>query len=74
MIKRAVEESTRVLVSSDGWKLCLRDGDLNELYNLKQDPFETRNVYSDLKDASVVSNLAAEIYRWQESTNDKLKL
>jgi arylsulfatase A-like enzyme len=74
MIKRAVEESTRVLVSSDGWKLCLRDRDLNELYNLKQDPFETRNVYSDLKDASVVSNLAAEIYRWQESTNDKLKL
>jgi hypothetical protein len=47
---------------------------LNELYNLKQDPFETRNGYPDLKYAPVVSNLAAEIYRWQESTNDKLKL
>ena len=38
MIKRAVEESTRTLVSPDGWKLCLRDKDLNELYNLRDDP------------------------------------
>ena len=43
MIKRAVEESTRTLVSPDGWKLCLRDKDLNELYNLRDDPLETRN-------------------------------
>jgi hypothetical protein len=47
LIKRAVEESTRTLVSPDGWKLCLRDKDLNELYNLNEDPFETRNLYSD---------------------------
>lgn len=74
MIKRAVEESTRTLVSPDGWKLCLRDKDLNELYNLNEDPFETRNLYSDRQYAAVVSRLAYEIYRWQEATNDKLKL
>ena len=74
MIKRAVEESTRTIVSPDGWKLCLRDQDLNELYNLKDDPFETRNLYSDAQYASVVSNFAAEIYRWQQATHDKLKL
>jgi arylsulfatase A-like enzyme len=74
MIKRAIEESTRALVSPDGWKLCLRDKDLNELYNLKDDPFETRNLYSDPQHASVVSRFTAEIYRWQDSTNDKLKL
>ena len=73
-IKRAVEESTRTVVSPDGWKLCLRDMDLNELYNLKDDPFETRNLYSDAQYASVVSRLSSEIYRWQETTNDKLKL
>jgi arylsulfatase A-like enzyme len=73
-IKRAVEESTRTLVSPDGWKLCLRDKDSNELYNLKDDPFETRNLYSDAQYASVVSRFASEIYRWQEATNDKLKL
>jgi arylsulfatase A-like enzyme len=74
MIKRAIEESTRTLVSPDGWKLCLRDEDLNELYNLKDDPFETRNVYSNAPYAPVVSRFASEIYRWQEVTNDKLKL
>ena len=74
IIKRAVEESTRTLVSPDGWKLCLRDKDMNELYNLKSDPFETRNVYSDPGCASVISRLAGEIHRWQEFTNDKLKL
>ena len=74
MIKRAVEESTRTLVSPEGWKLCLRDKDSNELYNLKDDPFETHNLHSDAQYASVVSRLASEIYRWQEATNDKFKL
>jgi len=74
MIKRAVEESTRALVAHDGWKLCLRDKDSNELYNLKDDPFEMRNLYSDPQYASVISRLASEIQHWQESANDKLKL
>jgi arylsulfatase A-like enzyme len=74
LIKRAVEESTRAMVSPDGWKLCLRDRDLNELYNLKDDPFETRNLYADGQYASVISALSDEIYRWQKKNNDKLRL
>jgi arylsulfatase A-like enzyme len=74
MIKRAVDESTRTVVSSDGWKLCLRDKDLSELYDLTDDPLETRNLCSDREYASVISRLAGEIHRWQESTNDKLRL
>ena len=74
MLKRAVDESTRTVVSSDGWKLCLRDKDLNELYNLNDDPLETGNLYSDRQYASVISRLGGEIHRWQESANDKLKL
>jgi len=45
---------------------------LNELYNLKDDPFETRNLYLDAQYASVVSRFTTEIFRWQETTNDKL--
>jgi len=73
-IKRAVEESTRAVVSPDGWKLCLRDKDLNELYSLKDDPFEMRNLYSERQYAPVIARLAGEIHRWQESAKDKLKL
>jgi arylsulfatase A-like enzyme len=74
MIKRAIDESTRTIVSSDGWKLCLRDKDLNELYNLKDDPWETRNLYSDREYASVISRYTDEIHKWQESAHDKLKI
>jgi arylsulfatase A-like enzyme len=74
MVNRAVEESTRTVVSPDGWKLCLRDKDLNELYNLKDDRLETRNLYSDPQFASVISRLSGKIHRWQQSASDKLKL
>ena len=74
MIKRAIEESTRTVVSPEGWKLSLRDKDLNELYNWKDDPLETRNLYCDRQYASVISRLADEIHRWQESTRDELKI
>ncbi|PYL71067.1 MAG: hypothetical protein DMF22_07765 [Verrucomicrobia bacterium] len=74
MIKRAVDESTRAVVSADGWKLCLRDKDLNELYNLSDDPRETRNLYADQQYASVISRCAGEIHRWQESAHDRLKI
>jgi arylsulfatase A-like enzyme len=73
-VKRAVEESTRTIITSDGWKLCLRDKDLNELYNLNDHPFETHNLYADRQCASVISRLIADIHRWQESTNDKLRI
>jgi len=73
-IKRAVDESTRTVVSPDGWKLCLRDKDLNELYNLTDDPLETRNLYSDRQYASVISSCASAIHRWQESVHDRLKI
>jgi arylsulfatase len=74
MIKRAVEESTRTIVTPDGWKLCLRDRDLNELYNLTDNPHETRNLYADGQYASVISRLTGEIHRWQALAQDKKDL
>ena len=73
-IKRAVDESTRAVISPDAWKLCLRDKDLNELYNLNDDPRETHNLYEDRQYSSVISRLRGEIHRWQEATMDKLKV
>ena len=73
-IKRAVEESTRTVISTDGWKLCLRDKDLNELYNLNDDPLERRNLYASERYTAVVSRCRDEIHRWQESTRDSLKI
>jgi hypothetical protein len=46
IIKQAVDESTRAVVSPDSLKLCLHDRDLNELYNFRDDPLERQNLYS----------------------------
>ena len=74
MIKRAVDESTRTVISVDGWKLCLRDKDTNELYNLNDDPLEMRNLYGSRQYAEVISRCRGEIGRWQKATHDSLKV
>jgi len=74
LVKRAIEESTRAIVTRDGWKLCLRDKDLNELYNLNDDPLEICNLHADRRYAAVITRLTGDIHRWQQATNDKLKL
>ncbi len=74
MINQAVEESTRTIITPDGWKLSLRDKDLNELYNLNDDPHEMRNLYYSGQCSATISRCAGGIHRWQESTRDKLKL
>ena len=53
--KRAMEESTRAIVTNDGWKICLRDRDLNELYNLRVDPIEAHNLYYTGKYDAVIA-------------------
>lgn len=72
-VERAAKESTRAVITPDGWKLCLRDKDFNELYNLKDDPVEIRNLYNSAPH-SVIAGCANQIWRWQESTSDKLDL
>jgi arylsulfatase A-like enzyme len=73
-IQRCLSESTRAVVSSDGWKLCLRDKDKNELYNLSNDPGERHNLYYDGGRRDTIDRLTNEVRRWQEQTGDTIKL
>ena len=73
-IKRAIDESTRAIIRPDGWKLCLRDKDLNELYHLTNDPFEAENIYARREHDAIVAAATEEIRRWQQETRDKLHL
>jgi len=74
LVDQAINESTRTVISADGWKLSLRDKDLNELYNLNEDPLETRNVYYSGQHSKVIASCRDKIRRWQESTSDTVKL
>lgn len=71
-INRCMHESTRAVISPDGWKLCLRDFDRNELYNLKEDPGEQRNLFYRREGHEMAADLGDAIYRWQEVTGDVL--
>ena len=73
-IKQSLTESTRAVVSPDGWKLCLRDKDKNELYNLHDDPEERTNLYYKNTPPDMIARLTSEIHRWQEHVGDTLKV
>lgn len=73
-VAACLRESTRAVVSPDGWKLCLRDRDKNELYNLNEDPDEKRNLYYDNSHRDAVDELSARIHHWQQQVGDKLKV
>ncbi len=73
-IRRCFGESSRAVVSPDGWKLCLRDKDKNELYNLREDSDERHNFYYDNAHRDVVNRLTEEIHRWQQRVGDTLKI
>jgi len=73
-IENCLRESTRAIVSPDGWKLCLRDKDKNELYNLRDDPNEARNLYYAGSHRDIASELAAQIHRWQAQVGDSTRV
>lgn len=71
-IDRAINESTRAVVTPEGWKLCLRDSDKNELYNLRDDPFESENLFGHSAHGGTQKALATQIRRWQQRFSDKV--
>jgi arylsulfatase len=73
-IKRAMNESTRAVISPEGWKLCLRDQDLNELYNLQTDPIEAHNLYYQADYRAIIEHATRDILFWQQTVDDTLRL
>jgi hypothetical protein len=65
--------SMRMLRTADGaWKLVrhqLTNG-LNELYNLKDDPNEEKNLYNSPDARKVRDELQAKLSAWQKSIAD----
>ena len=73
-LQRLAKENSRAVVSPDGWKLCLSDADKNQLFNLNEDPGETRNLYDADGQADTIGRLTEKIHQWQEQTADPVKV
>jgi len=72
--KRLEHLYTRTVISPDGWKLCLSDVDKCQLFNLKEDPGETTNLFDSERHSDIISKLRSKIYKWQREMGDKAKL
>jgi len=68
------DPSARCVITPDGWKLTLYDEDLNQLFNLKEDPGEFTNLYGRPEHRDVVKRLSGLIREWQVKAGDNLEL
>jgi arylsulfatase A-like enzyme len=66
--------SIRTIVSADGWKLSLCDGDKSQLFNIKKDPYETMNLFYSGEYQDVIAKLSKRIQTWQESVGDTFQV
>mgnify|MGYP000851659636 CR=1 FL=1 len=64
----------RMLVTRDGWRLSLSENGENELYNLNEDPYETKNLYYTGRCQDIVEELSGRILRWQKQYGDSAVL
>lgn len=71
---RVAGERTRAVVSPDGWKLCLSDKDKSQLFNLRDDPGETTNLFDSGQHLDTIRRLTGKIHQWQEKTQDPVKI
>ncbi len=64
----------RILISHDGWKLNLGEGDQGEIYDLHGDPTESTNLFDDPSQRERVRDMAGRIRAWQRATGDTAPL
>ena len=69
-IEAAVRDPVRTVLTRDGWKYNHSPLGEHELYNLKTDPLETKNLVRDPATQTLVQDLTDRIRRWQENTED----
>ncbi|HRU04182.1 MAG TPA: sulfatase-like hydrolase/transferase [Candidatus Brocadiia bacterium] len=70
----AIGDPVRSIVSPDGWKLNCSPLGEHELYNLNEDPIETRNLYGQPETRAVAARLRQGLAQWQERTADAVSL
>jgi len=64
----------RAVISPHGWKLSLSDNDKSQLFDLNNDPYETKNLFYSGNHQDIINKLTEKIHKWQDSINDKVKI
>lgn len=70
----AITDPVRTVITPEGWKLNCSPLGEHELYDLADDPGETRNVVDDAGNRDVIHNLYDRLRAWQETVSDPVDL
>ncbi|OPX21481.1 MAG: hypothetical protein B1H02_07555 [Candidatus Latescibacteria bacterium 4484_107] len=73
-LQKATGARIRTVITPDGWKLNVSEIGEHELFNLKEDPLETRNLYHEKQHHKIIQTLSDYIKQWQQETGDEVKL
>ena len=60
------------MIVTDQYKYISNDKDMEELYDLKNDPFELKNLVYDQKYKEVLIDMNNRLEKWRQKTNDKI--
>jgi len=71
-VQAAVTDPVRTIVTPDGWKFTCSPAGEHELYDLAEDPGETRNRFSECR--PLARQLLTRLLAWQERTGDTVAL
>ncbi|MCP5120224.1 MAG: sulfatase-like hydrolase/transferase, partial [bacterium] len=71
---RGEESNGRAIITADGWKMALYDGDHCLLFNRRDDPLELENLYYRSEHKDTVRALRSRIERWQRGVDDRQRL
>lgn len=64
-------EGRRKMVRTRDWKYITDPmGDKDELYDLKNDPWELRNVVEDIANKEIIADLTKRLFKWSVMTED----
>jgi arylsulfatase A-like enzyme len=69
-IEAAFRDPVRAVITPDGWKLNYSPLGEHELYNLGQDPGETRNLARETGGVDIFNRLTDDIRAWQQKVAD----
>jgi arylsulfatase A-like enzyme len=58
------------MVRTNNWKYVYSPSDFDELYNLKDDPYEMKNLISDSSYKDILKEMKARLIGWNDYTND----
>jgi arylsulfatase A-like enzyme len=61
----------RMLVT-ERFKYIFNDRDMDELYDLKEDPYEMNNLVDDQNYAEILTDMKKRLEKWRQNTNDNM--